>query len=269
MRKLFSLILFVLLVSVASAHTEVKEGEGIDEFYIRTSLNYVIAAFIVSTILIFIAIRSKDKASEHTKAFLFFTIAAVVILATLYSAGSTIYVNVISETKGPVHWHADFEIWNCGEKVDIVDPTGFSNRIGTPTYHEHGDDRVHVEGVVMKLPDVDLHTFFNVIGGSLKNNRISLPTNNGVFEAKDGDLCNGQPGKLQAFVYKIENPDDRRDWTYTQIKIEDFSNYILNPFSNIPPGDCIIIEFDREKDSTDKLCVTFEVAIQRGELSGS
>ena len=123
----------------------------------------MIASIIVGVLILF-AIYDKDR-SEKTKIFLFLGIIIPIVLVTIYSAGSTIYLNIISETQGPVHWHADFEIWDCGQKIDLINPTGFSNRVGNPVFHEHGDDRIHVEGVVVEKKDVDLHSFFEVIGG--------------------------------------------------------------------------------------------------------
>ena len=49
--------------------------------------------------------------------------------------------------------------------------------------------------------------------------------------------------------------------------MENFDDHILAPYSNIPPGDCIIIEFDTEKEKTEHICETYKVAIERGDLS--
>jgi len=220
-------------------------------------------------IISIIAITFSKEKTEKTKWIFFLAIIIPVILTTAYLTGSTIYLNLISETKGPVHWHADFEIWNCDEKIELIKPEGFSNRVGTPVFHEHGDNRIHVEGVVVDSVEVDLHSFFEVIGGTLTNNYLSVPTNNGIIEMRDGNLCNGNPGKLQGFLFKIKNPEDTKNWVFEQRKLDDFEDYILSPYSQIPPGDCITIEFDVEKENTNKICETYKVAVQRGDLSGS
>ena len=51
-------------------------------------------------------------------------------------------------------------------------------------------------------------------------------------------------------------------------KLIDFEGYLLSPYSNVPPGDCIIIEFSEEKDFTDKMCDTYRQSIQKGDMVG-
>ncbi len=84
-----------------------------------------------------------------------------------------------------------------------------------------------------------------------------------------GQICDGVPAKLQVFVMKVENPKDRGEWIYSQAKLEDPMEYVLSPQSQVPPGDCIIIELAQEKKMTEHVCETYELAIKRGELHGS
>jgi len=149
-----------------------------------------------------------------------------------------------------------------------VDPTGLSNRVGTPVFHEHGDNRLHVEGVVVKKEDVSLGKFFEVVGGSLTPSGFSVPTNSGTANAANGELCNGRPAKVQVFAYRVvENPFQRTGMKHEQTKLTEFEGYVPSPYSAVPPGDCIIIEFDAEKPSTDKICETYRIAIERGDLT--
>lgn len=183
--------------------------------------------------------------SEILKYFLFLTIVMLTLGITAYLVWTTISLNIKSVTGGPVHWHADFEIWHCGEKIDLLDPTGLENKVGTPLFHEHNDGRIHVEGPVLDYKDISLGKFFEVVGG---------------FPLESGIECNGYPGVVQVFVYKTEGN------TFYQEKIADYADYVLSPHSSIPPGDCIIIELDREKAKTERICTFYEVAIQKGEL---
>jgi hypothetical protein len=243
---LLHISLFLLLVSLVLAHGEIEDySRGLDIH--ENAMWVVVLAGSITMVLILISMAV--KLSERRKSIVFFGI---------YSAGSTVYLNVISETNGPVHWHLDFEIWHCGQQVNLKDPTGLSNRIGTPVHHEHGDNRIHVEGVVIEKNDVDLHTFFEVIGGDLDSESVMVPTNNGELIIKNGDDCNGVPGTLQAFRYSVI------DGYATQNT--DFENYILSPFINVPPGDCIILEFGEVKEKTDKLCETYKVAVEKGRM---
>jgi hypothetical protein len=216
-----------------------------------------------------LAAHFHKKKGEEEKWVMFLGIVAPAVAVTTFLSGSTIYLNHISETGGPVHWHADFEVWKCGKKVDLLDPTGIENRIGTPVLHEHNDFRVHVEGTVVKKSDISLGKFFDVIGGSMTAESLTVPTNDGTVTMSNGEECGGKEAKLQTFVYKVTNPGDLKKWVFVQEKLKDAPSYVLSPFSTIPPGDCIIVELDEEKDMTDKICETTRVAIQRGELSGS
>jgi len=256
-------LLFVLPLAAAGDENSFDDGVKLK----ARAMSVIMITSILVTALVILAIISKRKLHNH-KRMLFLLMVIPIIAATLYTAGTTIYLNQISLTKGPVHWHADFEIWNCGEKVDLLDPSGLSNRFGTPVFHEHNDFRIHVEGVVVKEEDVSLENFFKVVGGKLTKDSLVVPTNDGEVYVRDGDLCQGKPGTVQVFAYEITNPQEQGSWIYTQRKVEDYAPYI-SPYAHVPPGDCIIIEFDQEKEKTDKICATYQAAINRGELHGS
>jgi len=268
----FLLILF-LSFSFVGAHEEdtASETVSLEESIKETTMNLIFIAAAILAVLTFLSTVYIKKIEKKPvlKTFIFSAIVFVVVGVTLYAAGSTIYLNVISETKGPVHWHADFEVWNCGEKLDLANPSGLANRIGSTTFHEHGDDRIHMEGVVVKIRDVSLHNFFHVVGATLEQKSMKFPTESGVVEVTNGNSCNGAAGEMQVFVYKINNPGERKNWVYEQIKLEDIEGYVLSAHSNVPAGDCIIIEFDQAKDSTDKICETYKIARDKGELRGS
>lgn len=267
MKRLLLLGLFLLLAVFAVSAHEGEEAVVDSESIKVNSILYVSIASAITFIALICALGCK-KQPEALKWILFLAMVIPVLVATFYVAGSTIYLNVKSETAGPVHWHADFEIWNCGEKLDLNDPTGALNRVGSPVFHEHGDDRIHMEGVVVRKTDVDLHEFFEKVGGSLTGDSFSWRTNNGVVEANNGELCNGKAGKVQIFVLKVTNPyADRTEFVYEQFKADE--NYVLSPQAIVPPGDCIILEFDEEKATTDKICETFRIAKEKGDLSGS
>lgn len=264
--RLLVIVLLVLLASLAMADDETSRLDDGVKLKNR-AMSAIIVTSILLTALVILAIISKQKLHNHKRR-LFLLMIAPVIVATLYTAGVTIYLNQVSLTKGPVHWHADFEIWNCGEKADLLKPSGWSNRIGTPVFHEHNDFRIHLEGVVVEKKDISLANFFNVVGGVLTEKSLGVLTGKGMVLLQDGDLCQGKPGKVQVFVYKVINPEEHGNWIYKQEKITDFADHVLSPHSNIPPGDCIIMEFDQEKETTDKICTTYAAALNRGELHG-
>lgn len=188
-------------------------------------------------------------------------IAGVVILSTGYLIISTIQLNVNSSSGGPVHWHADFEVYSCGQELDLVDPKGWSNKVGTPTLHEHNDKRIHQEGVVQYKQDDSLGNFFKVVGGQLTSSTMIFPTNSGKQVFISGQACpDGRVAQLLVFTYRVSGKN------YSQYKISNPENFIMASESQVPPGDCYIIEFDSPKDKTDKLCRSYQVAKQIGKL---
>lgn len=230
----------------------------------------ITATIIIAAFVAYALAKDHHALTNKEKKILFAGIAVPAILATVVLAYATVYLNVTSQTKGPVHWHADYEIWKCGEKLDLKNPEGFTNRIGTPVFHEHGDARIHVEGVLIDKNDANLERFFNVTGGLLAQKKMRVPTDTELVEAVNGEPCGGanEPGKLQVFLLQVTNPDQSKQWVYEQKKLDHFDDYVLAPYSYVPPGDCIIIEFGEEKETTDKICESYTTAIKRGELRG-
>jgi len=257
MNKRGLLIIFIIILSsFVYAHEETPENS--------ISLWYLAIGSLA--IFVFVAISLISK--KINKAVMFTLIVIPILIVSFYLTYSTISLNLKSEYNGPVHWHADFEIWNCGEKIDLMDPEGMSNRIGTSVFHEHNDNRIHVEGVVINKDDVNLHEFFETFGSELNKDMLIVEINQGIISMNNGNKCNEKEGKLQVFLYKVKNPEDNKNWIYEQIKLDDFDQYVLSPYSNVPPGDCIIIEFDQDKDKTDKICETYKVAMGSGDLIG-
>jgi hypothetical protein len=225
------------------------------------SLRVVAIASAIVIILILYAALAKSR--SHI---VFGSIVVTVLAASIFLIGSTIYLNQISVSKGPVHWHADIEIWNCGEELDLLDPQGFlSNKIGTPTLHEHNDKRIHLEGVVVETRDASLGKFFQVIGGDLTKNSLIVPTNDGKQSLISGQQCGDQPAEMQTFLYRVDESGD----TYTQTKLADPAAHIIKDDSQVPPGDCVIFEFDQPKQKTDKKCTSWKVAEDLGKIKES
>lgn len=255
------IVILIILANISYAHEEeIQENDY--------STELISISFVLIVILSVYSIHQK-KLSNNEKIILFLLIIIPAIISTFYISYSTISLNINSISKGPVHWHADFEIWSCGEKLELKDPESLFNRIGSPLFHEHNENRIHIEGVIKKLDDIKLHNFFDVIGGFLDHESISIPTNEKILNFKNNNLCNNQKAKLQVFLYKVKNPENTKKLIYEQKKLEDFKNYVLSPYQAVPPGDCIIIEFDHEKEKTSHICESYKLAIKKGDLTGS
>ena len=240
--------------------TEAVAMTTLEDSIRSTSIKVVIIASIIILAFIVLTVLLKHF-GEGLKKFLFAGVVIPTIAATLYMVGSTLYLNFTSSSGGPVHWHADLEIWDCGNKLDFVDPQGISNKVGTSTFHEHNDGRIHIEGVVKEKDEASLGKFFKFVGGSLSTDGFEVPTNNGQITRHNNDTCqNGDMGTLQVFVYQTRND------VFNQQKLNDPASYVLTPEGNVPPGDCIIVEFGKEREKTDKLCNFYKLKVKTGEI---
>lgn len=199
----------------------------------------------------------EENGNALWKTVLFICMVLVILANSAYLVGSTLYINAKSVTGGPVHWHADFEVWYCGEEIELVDPIPPSNRVGSPLLHEHNDKEIHVEEAVFDKDDVTLGAFFKVVGGDLhESENLKFPTNSGVVETNSGDICpDGTPAQLQVFLYKAGS--------FKQQILENAEDYLMTPEQKVPPGDCIIFEFGPQKNQTEHLCQSYEVAKEK------
>lgn len=277
-----------------------EPGGNLEEVIASWSTRVTLGSALILLILVIVAAIVKDK-WPRLKLPLFIMMVTVMAGSILFLGASTVYLNTKADSGGPVHWHADFEIWACGNELELRDPFEFlSNKIGTPTLHEHNDKRIHLEGVVVdEHKDASLGKFFYVIDGVLAPNDLIVPLNPadkgdifedevdgdgpagshpGLIESyihndehgryaqfRSGDMCGDEPGYVQTFVYKY----DEDSKTYRQEKVADPVPYSISREPNVPPGDCVIIEFDVLKTQTDKLCEQFGVRdIERCEEFG-
>ncbi len=227
------------------------------------SFTSVTIAVVLLVVLVTLAAFLRDR-FPGSKPWLFWSMAVVVVVVTFILIGSTVYLNTVSLSGGPVHRHADFEMWACGEELELENPSGFlSNKIGTPVLHEHDDKRIHLEGVVVEQRDGSLGKFMEVTGGSITPNSIVFPTNDGKRSYVNGQTCDGQPAELHVFLYQTTEND-----RYTLRKLEKPAEYTISDESVVPPGDCIVMEFAPPKQTTDRMCRQYEVALDIGELEG-
>ncbi|MBI2449545.1 hypothetical protein HYV49_04585 [Candidatus Pacearchaeota archaeon] len=247
MFRKYVLVVIILILLLPPGFSHGDEDEVIETsrwgnpvFYIKMTGIFVLA------ISLFIATFGRKLATKY-KIFFFLVIALPVVFSSLYLGSHTIYENLISETGGPVHWHADYQVIACGEKKELIDPEGIRNRIGTAEIHEHNDDRIHIEGTLKKVEDASLKNYFYSIGGELEQNHLIYQTEDGILDLENGDACpNGNPGILKVFV------NGRR--------IDNFNEYVIYPDSRVPPGDCIIILFDEtNSDTTNIICESWKV----------
>ena len=251
-----AVVIFLVVASYSMAHSEARD-DGLMRFDFWSATAAGMAGLCV---LVAVSIAHGKGMSKKTKKIMMALYVVVIAGVTLYMAVGTVYLNFVSETGGPVHWHMDYEVWKCGEKLELPSQQGLDNKLGTPLLHTHYDDRIHAEGVIVHLQDADLDTFFAVIGGDLTKMSMAYPTGKGLVTAANGELCNGAAGKLQAFVYMAAGN------VYWQEKVDNFPSYVMSHNTNVPPGDCMIIEFGPEKNSSDKMCSSYRIAAEKGSI---
>ncbi len=177
------------------ARSTIESVLGIPDPVNVVLISSVIVAFFVVISLVF----KKSLLDKHKK-IIFALIALPIAFATLYLIGVTLALNAVSATGGPVHWHADNEVWGCGEKNHFIHSTGWENKVGEPLMHLHDDDRIHIEGVVIKMQDVELGEFFHSVEGSFNSDSITMPTTKGIKKWSNNDLCNDKTAWLYMFV---------------------------------------------------------------------
>ena len=238
------------------------------------------AAVIFLIVLVAMAVVTQKRQPKH-KGLLFSLIVFITVSTTLVLSGAAIALNINSPTGGPVTWGADYQMWACGNQLNLRDPRGLVNdRIGTPTLYEQNDGRIHYDGTPTKLPDdASLGRFMQVVGGEISDSSLVVPLNDdrgfiGTPTAPDqiesyistdrtglaarfvdGQLCGDQKAVVQVFVYRFDPATN----TYTQTKQTHPANYELSRRAASPPGDCVIIEFAPPKDRTDHLCASYGI----------
>jgi hypothetical protein len=132
------------------------------------------------------------------------SISAVVVLtvvALLYWGFTSINLSP-AYSSGQVHWHADLELFVCGENIPLPSPLSTKvahgqSYIGTPLMHSHGGTQIHVEGTVSKAKDITLGKFMTSLGLDFTQTQL--------LDKSNGDFCGDTEGKVKLFVNGIDS----------------------------------------------------------------
>jgi len=247
-----------------------------------SDLSVAITGAAVILLMIFVAATVvTHRRWPQFKGPLFTLIVLITVVTTLTLSGATLVRNFNSPTAGPVHWGTDYQIWACGNQLELRDPRGLlSDRVGTPTLYEKNDGRIHYDGTPSNLPDdASLGMFMQAIGGEISDSSLVVPLNDGngfvgtpstpeqvesyITTNRDGlsarfvndQRCGDSPAVVQVFAYSYNAATQ----TYTQTKLNHPALYELSHSSASPPGDCVIVEFAPTKERTDHLCASYGV----------
>ena len=161
-----------------------------------------LSLFVFTILAVILTNHGSEKLKKIFKLPLFILMSLSMVLSTLILIGSTVYLNVKSDSGGPVHWHSGIEFWVCDTELNLRDPIGFlSNKVGSATFHEHNDKYIHLEGVVVDRDyDASLEKFMAVTGGYITDASIGIPLTDEqsvwpvTGDQLDGDNVNSTAG---------------------------------------------------------------------------
>lgn len=253
-----------------SSFTEDVSSAGSSPALVAVLLGVMLLAVLVGAM---IAGRKRRK----LRPMLFSILILVVLAVTWFTTGTAIYTDALSYTGGPIRWQAAYQVWACGNQLELRDPRGLlSGTVGRSDIYERNDGRIHISGIPSSPAEASLGAFMNAVGGTINSTTLSLPLNDSELYADgqvpqnsdqiqpflhttasgnvatftSGQQCGSKVSEVQTFVYKYSNDTK----TYSQAKISDPASYTISGERNVPKGDCVIMEFSPHHNRTDKIC---------------
>jgi hypothetical protein len=147
--------------------------------------------------------KQQQKTSRQGKKKGMFITLGIVMGAAIVYGIFTLGTGEKPYSDGQVHWHASLDVFICGERYALPSPTVGNLHgepfLGIPLLHTHEDKRIHIEGVIYKPEDITLGRYMEVIGLNVEDDEL--------LDKKNGDLCNGQPGKVKLLVNGKESKE--------------------------------------------------------------
>ncbi len=227
------------------------------------------AGTIVTFALAALSFHQDGELTLHDKNVLMNGFLLAVLIPSFYTAGAFMHESQTSWSNGEIHWHADYEVFieENGEirELDLIDPSEFcetatdqtrvmcklNDRTGLKEYHEHNDDRIHLEGTFKTMEAASLRSFFQTFNGDLTNDRIVYPTNDGVVERQNNGgtvkilVRKGVAGNRYWCAIGEEVPEeDRCENPHTGQPANSPSEYVISPYSRGPTLDDIFVVYD-------------------------
>jgi hypothetical protein len=194
-----------------------------------------------------------------------------VLVPSLYTAGAFVHQSQTSWSGGEIHWHADYEVMveenNEYQQLDLIDPSNFceetrhesttmcslNDRTGSTKYHEHNDNRIHLEGIFKEREDAVLSAYFETFGGKLTNTELRYPTNDRMVEKAEGNsetlkilIKQGVGGNREWCAIEKQSNLSQEDICRTSEGelATTPSNYVISPYKRGPTLDDIFIVYD-------------------------
>lgn len=241
-------------------------------------ISYVPGALTAGVVSLFllaaISFWREKSLTMHDKNILMKGFIVAILFPSFFAAGAFIHESQTSWSGGEVHYHADMEFFvNDGgeiKRLNLVDPQQFckdtshessymcsiNDRTGSTEYHEHNDQRLHLEGVFKTKEDASLGTFFKIIGGELSNQRFVIPSTEGVKTYEEDANNNlviavrqGVGGSREWCLIGENVSDDNLCTTSYGWKANNPDKYIISPYQSGPNLDDIFIIYDNVSDN--------------------
>lgn len=213
-----------------------------------------------------VSVYYEDELSENSKKLLLNGFFLAILVPSFLAAGAFMHESQTTWSNGEVHWHADFEVLvdqgDGLEELDLVDPAKFcketthessymcsvNDRTGSTEYHEHNDDRIHLEGAFKSRLDASLASFFEQFGGELTNSRMVFPTNEETVEARETDnkrlkvlVKKGVGASREWCLVGDELPEDQTCKSHGVLATSP-ERYIISPRTKNPSGSNPILD---------------------------
>jgi hypothetical protein len=223
----------------------------------RNFVPYVVPVMQIATVaLVFLtaeALRKEGDMTLHDKNVLMNAFIVVILGASFFTTAAFVHLSQTSWSGGEIHWHADYEVLVADgegelERLDLIDPGEFcethkegdymckvNDRTGITKFHEHNDNRIHLEGIFQEREDATLAAYFETFNGTLTSSKLVYPTNDGVYKASESSDMNRT---LKIIVES--GVGGERGWKV----IDNPSEYIISPYKRGPTLDNIFIVWD-------------------------
>lgn len=148
-----------------------------------------------------VALWKEDAFTDRGKGIMLRLFLIAVLVPTMFATAAYVHEVETSWSNGEIHWHADFEVFVDGERLDLIDPSNYcgqysqesaymctlNDRVGITEYHEHNDMRIHLEGTFKHREEATLAAFFDTFQGELTNTELQFPTDDGMVEVAEDD----------------------------------------------------------------------------------
>lgn len=226
-RKIISISIILLILPIV---TFAHEAETVNRspFLEPVRNDFILYPSVFIIILAVIASVLRPKMGNFNKKAFFVMFAVAILSVTAYLDAVVLYTNYVSVTHGPIHWHAAIDFTICGKDMPLIREELAEDE----SMHTHGDGLIHIETTPITWEDLEIHHFFEDIGGEFTNTSLTYPSENGTVNVKNGDLCpDGHPGTLLMYVNGRLEPK--------------MDSYIISPVESQTVGlDKILIVFD-------------------------